>query len=274
MRISASEFILFCNPPAENVRRLGAIVPEVELMVDGDAWDHGPDGWQAQAEEIKDCGVPLSVHPPAWDVNAAAPSGALREAAMWMNRKSAELCHAVGGTQVVFHPGYYDSESNFSRSRAQDHCFRALEDLVSVCRPLGLTVAFENIAGPAMALFTQEEYIHALDGFDPCVKFLLDLGHAHYNHWDIPAVIAAIAPRLCGFHIHDNDGTGDAHLPIGQGTIAWEPVFAEMRKLPDSVLYVLEYAANTPLSALEEGRDLLLGEVEGKRSTRPENRPA
>ncbi|MBO6039750.1 MAG: sugar phosphate isomerase/epimerase [Oscillospiraceae bacterium] len=205
------------------------------------------------------------MHPPAWDVNAAAPIGALREAAMWMNRKGAELCHAVGGTQVVFHPGYYDSESNFSRSRAQEHCYRALEDLVSVCKPLGLTVAFENIAGPAMALFTQEEYIHALDGIDPCVKFLLDVGHAHCNRWDIPAVIDAIAPRLCGFHLHDNDGSGDAHLPIGKGTIAWEPVFAAMRKLPDDVLYVLEYAANTPLSALEEGRDLLLREVEGKR---------
>ena len=35
MRISASEFILFCNLPLENVRRLSSIVPEVELMMDG-----------------------------------------------------------------------------------------------------------------------------------------------------------------------------------------------------------------------------------------------
>ena len=48
MRISASEFILFCNPPLENVRRLSSIVPEVELMMDGDAWEHDQNGWAAQ----------------------------------------------------------------------------------------------------------------------------------------------------------------------------------------------------------------------------------
>ena len=39
MHISASEFILFCGDPAENVRKLSEIVPEIELMIDGDGWD-------------------------------------------------------------------------------------------------------------------------------------------------------------------------------------------------------------------------------------------
>ena len=97
------------------------------------------------------------------------------------------------------------------------------------------------------------------------MRYLLDIGHAHFNHWDIPAVIDALAPRLCAFHIHDNDGRGDTHLPIGSGNTLWQPIFESMRQLPDSVLYVLEYAANTPLSALEEGRDILLREVEAKK---------
>jgi hypothetical protein len=42
MRVSASEFILFCNPPRDNVERLSKIVPEVELMIDGDS--HRPIG--------------------------------------------------------------------------------------------------------------------------------------------------------------------------------------------------------------------------------------
>ena len=49
MHISASEFILFCGDPAENVRKLSAIVPEVELMIDGDAWDLDANGtWDKQ----------------------------------------------------------------------------------------------------------------------------------------------------------------------------------------------------------------------------------
>lgn len=262
MRISASEFILFCNPPQENVRRLHEIVPEVELMLDGDAWDYRTEGWPEQAALLKGCGVPLTVHPPAWDVNAAAPLRALREAAAALNLAAVPFCHAVGASQIVFHPGYYDRDSFFSKSRAQGFCYELLDRMVALCKPLGITIGFENIAGPSMALFTQEEYMHALDGADPCVKFLLDLGHAHCNRWDIPAVIEGIGDRLCAFHLHDNDGGGDAHLPIGQGSIPWESVFAAMKGLPKDVLYIMEYAAGTPLRELEKGKALLLEKLD------------
>ena len=261
MRISASEFILFCHPPLENVRRLSAIVPEVELMMDGDAWEHGEEGWPELAAQLKGCGVPLSVHPPAWDVNPAAPLKALRDAAGFLNRKAAVFCREIGGTQIVYHPGYFDRDSNFSRSRALDASYALLEEMVALCRGSGVTIAYENIAGPSMALFTQKEFVHALDGIDPGVRFLLDVGHAHCNRWDIPELIGQLGDRLCGFHLHDNDGSGDAHLPIGHGTIPWDAVFAAMRTLRGDPLYVLEYATNTPLHELERGRDLLIREI-------------
>ena len=263
MRISASEFILFCNPPEENVARLRQIVPEVELMLDGDAWDYTEEGWPEQAAVLKGLGVPYTVHPPAWDVNPAAPIRALREAAATLNKAAVRFCHEVGGSQVVYHPGYYDGDSFFSKTRAQGFCYQLLDELIALAKPLGITLAFENIAPPSSALFTQEEYIHALDGIDPCVQFLLDIGHAHCNHWDIPAVIRAIGHRLCGFHLHDNNGSGDTHLPIGRGTVDWEPVFEAMRELPEDVVYVIEYASGTPLSVLEESKALLTEKLSG-----------
>lgn len=263
MRIAASEFILFCNPPADNVSRLRQIVPEVELMLDGDAWDYTEEGWPQQAEALKKLGGPYTVHPAAWDVNPAAPLRVLREAASFLNKAAIRFCHTIGGSQVVYHPGYYDRDSCFSKKRALDFCYGQLEELVALAEPLGITIAFENIACPASALFTQEEYLHALDGIPSCVQFLLDVGHAHCNHWDIPGVIDGIGERLCGFHLHDNDGTGDLHLPIGEGTIDWEPVFGAMRELPEDVLYVMEYAAKTPLNELEKGKRLLLEKVGG-----------
>lgn len=262
MRISASDFILFCNPPEENVERLAKIVPEVELMLDGDAWDYDIEGWPKQAEALKHFAVPFTVHPPAWDVNAAAPIRALRDAAARLNKAAAVFCHEIGATQIVFHPGYYDGDSFFSKTRARNFCYAQLDELIQVCKGRGITIAFENIASPSMALFTQEEYIHALDGIDPCVKFLLDVGHAHFNHWNIPAVIDRIGDRLCAFHLHDNNGSGDSHLPMGQGSIEWNDVFAAMRQLPKDVVYVMEYAAGTPLSTLEEGKNLLLRNVQ------------
>ena len=260
MHISASEFILFCGDPAENVRKLNAIVPEVELMIDGDAWDLDANGtWDKQIASLKNLGVPYTVHPPAWDVNAAAPISTIREVATILNRKSVELAAQLGATQVVFHPGYYDGTAFFSKTRAKDFCYQQLESIVAAAKPHGITVAFENIAGPAMTLFTQEEFIHALDGIDPCVKFLLDVGHANMNSWDIPKVIETIGHRMGGMHLHDNNGKGDAHVPMLQGTIDWERSFAAMKaSLPEDCVLVMEYNSGTPLSTLEEGKNLLL----------------
>ena len=186
MRISASEFILFCNPPLENVRRLSSIVPEVELMMDGDAWEHDQNGWAAQVKMLKGINVPMSAHPPAWDVNPAAPLLALREAASFLNKKTLEFCVDMGIKQMVYHPGYYDRDSFFSLNRAKDHAYQLLDELIALAKPAGITLAFENIGGPAATLFTQEEFIHALDGIDPCAQLLLDVGHANMNDWNIP----------------------------------------------------------------------------------------
>lgn len=258
MRISASEFILFCSDPAENAVRLSGIVPEVELMMDGDAWDHGENGWDAQAKSLKGLGIPFTVHPPAWDVNASAPIKALRDAAGWLNLKAIDFCHEIGATQVVFHPGWYDGESNFDRNRAKDFSYALLEKMIERAKPYGIRIGFENIAGPSSTLFTEDEYVHALDGIDLSVGFLLDTGHANINSWDIPSVIERTSERLIAFHLHDNDGRGDQHLPIGRGTIGWESVFSSMKSLPPDVLCIMEYVTNTPLGELEKGRELLL----------------
>ena len=45
---------------------------------------------------------------------------------------------------------------------------------------------------------------------------------------------------LCGY-VYDNDGTCDAHLPMGQGNIDWNRTFASMRQLPDSCVFIMEY---------------------------------
>ena len=257
MRLAASDFILFCQTPQDNIRVLSEIVPEVEIMIDGDAWDDSGDNWDQQSASVKGSNIPLTVHPPAWDVNPAAPIRTIRLAAQELNRRSAEFAHRVGASQIVFHPGYYDGDCFFSQSRAINRCYESLEDLIGTAKPLGLTIAFENIAGPSSSLFTQEEFPHALDGIDDCVKYLLDVGHAHMNHWNIPGVIETLTPRLCAFHLHDNKGSADSHLPIGSGTIDWESCFSVMRELPEDVLYIMEYAPGTPLSTLSKGSALL-----------------
>ena len=45
-------------------------------------------------------------------------------------------------------------------------------------------------------------------------------------------------------HIHDNSGVADEHLPVGEGTIKWEGIFAAIKELSDHCQLILEYAPN------------------------------
>ena len=46
--------------------------------------------------------------------------------------------------------------------------------------------------------------------------------------------------------MHDNDGSGDSHQPVGLGTIEREPYFASIRDYAPNALQILEYAYIEP----------------------------
>lgn len=50
---------------------------------------------------------------------------------------------------------------------------------------------------------------------------VIDSGHSHMAG-DVYTIAAAFGRRLKGLHLHDNDGTGDEHAPLGRGTLDWQ----------------------------------------------------
>ena len=106
-------------------------------------------------------------------------------------------------------------------------------------------------------------YSHLLDDVDPIAGYLIDTGHAHINKWGIPKLINDIAPRLYGFHLHDNSRQYDAHLAFGNGTIDWPPIFEAMKQLSDDCDYIFEYSPNAKLEELARDRDTLIKAAEG-----------
>mgnify|MGYP006340743297 FL=1 len=76
----------------------------------------------------------------------------------------------------------------------------------------------------------------------PTADALLDTGHAHVNGWDLAKVVQDLGPRLKACHVHDNSGKGDEHLPVGQGTIAWDGYFAAVKAYAPQATQVLEYS--------------------------------
>lgn len=120
---------------------------------------------------------------------------------------------------------------------------RRLEEILTVAAKYNVELLIENVGLRTKnnVLFELEEYVALFETF-PQAGALLDTGHAHVNGWDLAQVVQALGARLHACHIHDNDGAGDEHLPVGQGTIDWTAYFAAVKKYAPRATQVLEYS--------------------------------
>lgn len=201
----------------------------------------------------------LTFHGPCVSLNLADPHDALYRVEY---KDTFRLAAALGARHVVIHTNEALLPSQktdaAARHEAQEQVRSRLEEIIAVAEsvrrersaaPLGNGEPFplpvvENVGLHDNMLFNEEEYIDLIRSLPSCAA-LLDLGHAHVNGWNLVRVIAKLQGHLVSYHVHDNDGTGDRHLPVGRGTIPWKEVIAAMHQYTPKADVVFEYANGT-----------------------------
>lgn len=263
MGIYFSELCLLGGNVFSNVDRMAAAgAKNIELMLDGPGWDRFDLRADSLVKGLLARPVTYSVHTPVWDTNLTSENYFVRRGAMESVRRAIVLAAGLRAKHVVVHPGFCMSGC-FSRETAQKRAAEAVNELADFNRDYGMRLLFENVGGSATSLFTQEEFVRFSSGLPSGAGCLVDIGHAHWNGWDIPRLISEVGSRLFAVHLHDNDGTGDQHLPMRRGTVDWEPVFSALRSAPRDVSLVLEYGTGTPLAVLARDAAALERSVSG-----------
>lgn len=252
MSIYFSELCLLGGNVFSNVdQMIAAGAKSVELMLDGPGWDRFDLQMDSLAEGLLARPVTYSVHTPVWDTNLTSENYFIREGAMKSLQYSIVLAAKIHSKHVVIHPGFCMS-SCFHRETAKKRSEEALRELIAFNRNYGMRLLIENVGDRNTSLFTQEEYAQFLDGAPSDVGYLVDIGHAHLNGWDIPKLLSNVKDRLYAVHIHDNDGKSDQHLPARQGTVDWKPVLSALHSVGHTVNLVLEYKSGTSLRKLAD----------------------
>ncbi|WP_407542088.1 sugar phosphate isomerase/epimerase family protein (plasmid) [Deinococcus radiomollis] len=199
---------------------------------------HVMDGdWRAvarrSAELLGDHGGRVGVHAPFWNIAIAAFDSQIRAVVQSRLNLGLDYLEAVGGTHMVIHSPFYffghglvAHQDTVEAEIALAHL--TIEPLVSRAADLGCILVIENILdinpAPLLAL---------VDSFgSPHVRLSIDVGHAHITagrgappaaHW-----LSQGASLLGHVHLQDNDGTADAHLAPGGGTVHWGSVLREL----------------------------------------------
>ncbi len=191
----------------------------LEIAYDQHEMDPRLPGPEQLAEMGRAAGVGFSLHLPFVDWNIASLVPQMQRLSLERTQRAIEFGAEIGATCGVLHTGLVPLRWPEAVAHAHRQVHQALEQL-----ELAMPVALENLGlSRADLLETPGELAELLEAH-PQYGFCLDVGHAliqrgsggpqEYHH--------LLHGRLLHFHLHDNQGVEDEHLPCGTGVVDWD----------------------------------------------------
>lgn len=177
-------------------------------------------------------------------LSIAEPEKLRRLAAVDEIKRVLELAERIPFRFLVLHLGHAGDPAD---PRCYDAAFFSLEHLLLFARPLGVTLAVENLPSELAAPERLVEFLQQtrLDDLGLC----FDTGHAHLSR-GVAASFEAMCERVVTTHVHDNRGERDDHLVPLHGSIDWAQWMDLCRRAPRRLPLVLELKEPEPGAAL------------------------
>lgn len=140
----------------------------------------------------------------------------------------------AGASHVVFHSGFLADKMDEELWLSESLLFweRFLED-----KDGAVEIHIENVYEPGFTGLNR-----LIDSLNKnWVKVCLDIGHANMSS-SIPVEdwVEGLGARIGSVHLHNNDGTGDHHKGIAEGTIDIDRVLNSLEKYAPDAVWVLE----------------------------------
>ena len=127
---------------------------------------------------------------------------------------------------ITTHPGIVHRKEERIRNLAIDFAINTLTNCQNYAEELGVTFSIENMPSKVNFLANSPQE-HRLILESTHSSATIDWGHANtyqnpYEYLDLP--------NISYFHLNDNNGKKDSHLPLGEGTADFSPKFLKSVK--------------------------------------------
>jgi sugar phosphate isomerase/epimerase len=187
----------------------------------------GQTDFRETAERLSDTGLSVTFHAPFLDLRPGAIDPKIRRVTVERLRRVFELIPLFRPRSIVCHPSFDEKYYISSEEQWLANSIETWRCLIEYVRSTETIIAMENVyeKGPHQLL----PLFDALDS--PHIRFCFDTGHANafgsapYTEW-----MEILGDRLGEIHIHDNDGTTDQHLPVGEGNFPFRELLALVRR--------------------------------------------
>jgi sugar phosphate isomerase/epimerase len=196
---------------------------------------------QKVAETLVSHRVRPYVHAPFFDLNVGAIDPLIRQVSQQRLSGALSFAAQLGATVMVVHPGVDKWRYPNLEQTWLSFAISSFQSLTAQATSADCRLAIENIyeATPS-ALVQLVEEIDS-EWFGHC----FDVGHWQlFGEQPMDEWLDRITQHLVHLHLHDNRGTSDDHLPVGEGSINFAPLQTKLSKLSSLPSMTLE--AHTP----------------------------
>jgi len=205
-----------------------------ELGLDPLFLDATPAPWHAAlAARLEASALPRSVHLPFFDLQPGSADARIRQASIDRLREALLPARAYTPHHLVGHAAYDRFLYGQSFTAWADRAAQSWIEVLAAWPdhpPLFLENTHETdpatVAGLVAAIRRRLPKAQA-----ERIGVCLDIGHwfsfgGGRRTANLAAWIETLAPYLAHLHLHDNDGTSDAHLGPGQGAVPFDQLFS------------------------------------------------
>lgn len=180
--------------------------------------------------------VNYSIHSPFNDVNIASLDKHIRKTSIEEIKSSIDLANKIDSEIVVIHPGKITYGARPYEDKVYELNDQSFKELSIYANDAGVYPCFENMPDIEGFMYKDinqlNKIIEEVDGY-----MTLDLGHAHTNGY-VPEDL--YFDRVKHIHVHDNDGSDDTHVTLGEGTFNLNNFFDYFAKKQYVDIYLLE----------------------------------
>ena len=179
----------------------------------------------------------LTLHAPFMDMNPGAVDPMIRSVTQMRFRQVLNVAAILKPRATVFHAAYDRWRYSGRKDVWLNNSIETWQTVMDAASNIGMRVAVENVFDEdPEALRMLIEKIGR-----PGFGFCFDTGHFNiFSAVPMEQWFEVLGRHLVEVHLHDNDGTADAHWALGRGNVDFEKFFRLMRKHAPAPVYTIE----------------------------------
>ena len=235
----------------ERLARLGI---GVEVFFGNNIIDQiDPNEVKELGRQFRERGIRCTVHAPFMDLSPGGFDKKIVAISRERLKKAVELAQRLDALGAVCHPGFDKWRFQGNEQLWLDTSIETWSEVLKEADksfPIMLENIFEDEPATLVTLFGYFK--------DKNLWFCFDTGHFNlFSRVSVEEWLLPLADRLREFHLHDNHGKSDEHLPIGAGTFPFRSLKPMVKQVKNPI-FTLEPHGETVLGeSIQKAKEFL-----------------